>query len=64
MDSAVAGAVALWNLRALRADRAALGVAGEETYGVMVLVRAADRDAARARVAGALAGDPDISVKG
>jgi len=29
-----------------------------------VLVRAADRESARARVSKALAGDPDINVKG
>jgi hypothetical protein len=64
VDSAVAGAVAFWSFRALRADRAALGASGEETYGVTVLVRAADRESARVRVTKALAGDPDISVKG
>jgi len=64
VDSAVAGAVAYGSFRALRADRAALGAAGEETYGVTVLVRAADRESARARVAKALASDTEISVKG
>jgi hypothetical protein len=64
VDSAVAGAIALWSFRAIRADRAALGAAGEETYAVTVLVRAVDRDGARARVTRALAGDPDLSVKG
>lgn len=64
VDSVVAGAIAYWNFRALRADRAVLGAAGEETYAVTVLVRAADRDAARARVADALAGAPDVSMKG
>ena len=64
VDSAVAGAVAFWSFRALRADRAALGASGEETFGVTVLVRASDRESARARVTQALAGDPDISVKG
>jgi hypothetical protein len=63
VDSTVAGAIALWSFRAIRADRAALGAAGDETYGVMVLVRAADRESARARVSRALAGDPDLSVK-
>jgi hypothetical protein len=64
VDSTVAGATALWSFRAIRADRAALGAAGDETYGVTVLVRAADRESARARVSKALAGDPDLSVKG
>jgi hypothetical protein len=64
VDSTVAGATAFWSFRAIRADRAALGAAGEETYGVTVLVRAADRESARARVSKALAGDPDLSVKG
>jgi len=64
VDSAVAGAVAFWSLRALRADRALLGATGEETYAVTVLVRAADRDAARARVADALAAAPDVMLRG
>ena len=64
VDSSVAGAVAWWNFRALRADRAVLGATGDEVYAVSVLVRAADRDAARARVAAALASQTDISVKG
>jgi hypothetical protein len=64
VDSTVAGAIALWSFRAIRADRAALGAAGDETYAVTVLVRAADRESARARVTSALAGDPDLSVKG
>ncbi len=64
VDSTVAGATALWSFRAIRADRAALGAAGDESYGVTVLVRAADRESARARVSKALAGDPDLSVKG
>ncbi len=64
VDSAVAGAIAYWNFRALRADRAVLGAAGEDTYAVTVLVRAADRDAARARVADALAGAPDVAIRG
>jgi uncharacterized protein DUF5671 len=64
VDSVVAGAVAWWNFRALRADRAVLGATGEELYGVTVMVRAADRDAARARVAQAIAGDGELSVKG
>lgn len=63
VDAAIAGVVAYWNFRALRADRAVLGAAGDETYAVTVLVRAADRDAARARVADALAGATDITLK-
>jgi hypothetical protein len=63
VDSAVAGAIAVWSFRMLRADRAALGAAADETYGVTVLVRAADPAAARARVANLLARDPDISLK-
>jgi hypothetical protein len=64
VDSAVAGGVAWWSFRAIRADRAALGAAGEETYAVTVIVRASDRDAARERVRRALADDGEISVRG
>jgi hypothetical protein len=64
VDSTVSGVVAWWSFRMVRSDRAALGAATEETYGVMVLVRAADLSAARSRVAGLVAGDPDISLKG
>ncbi len=64
VDSGVAGAVALQSFRALRADRAMLGASGEETYSVTVLVRAADRESARARVTKAIAAEPDLSVKG
>jgi hypothetical protein len=63
VDSTVAGLVAWWSFRMLRADRAVLGTSIEETYGVTVLVRARDRDAARARVAALIGTDPDISVK-
>ncbi len=64
IDSAVAGLVASSSFRMLRADRSALGTATDETYGVMVLVRAADRAAARARVAQLIGADTDISLKG
>ena len=64
VDSAVAGLVAWWSFRMLRADRAVLGTAAEETYGVTVMVRARDRDAARARVAALVGTEPDVSVKG
>ena len=65
VDTAV-GAVALaWHFRLVRADRAALAAAGlEETYQVTLLVKAADRAAAQARVAAALQGQPDITVRG
>ena len=65
VDTAV-GAVALaWHFRLVRADRAALAAAGlEETYHVTLLVKAADRAAAQARVADALQGQPDITVRG
>jgi hypothetical protein len=65
VDSAV-GAVALaWHFRLVRADRAALAAAGgEETYHVTLLVKAADRAAAQARVAAALEGQADITVRG
>ncbi len=63
VDSLVAGAVAWWSFRALRADRAALGTAGEESYAVTVLVRAADRAAARARVAGLVDGESDVTLR-
>ena len=60
------GAVALaWHFRLVRADRAALAAAGlEETYHVTLLVKAADRAAAQARVTAALAGQADITVRG
>jgi hypothetical protein len=49
----------------VRADRAALAAAGvEETYQVTLLVKAADRAAAQARVASALEGHADITVRG
>ena len=63
VDSSVAGAVAWWSFRMLRADRAVLGAASEETYGVTVLVRASDAAAARARIAGLIAADPDVTIK-
>jgi hypothetical protein len=64
VDTAV-GAVALaWHFRFVRADRAALAAAGlEETYHVTLLVRAADRAAAQARVTAALQGEADITVR-
>ena len=64
VDSAVSATVASSAFRALRADRAVLGATGDEVYAVSVLVRAPDRDAARARVAAALAGDSDLTVRG
>lgn len=65
VDTAV-GAIALaWHFRLVRADRAALAVAGfEEAYQVTLVVKAADRAAAQARVAAALQGQPDITVRG
>ena len=65
VDTAV-GAVALaWHFRLVRADRAALAAAGlEETYHVTLLVKAADRAAAQARVVAAVQGQPDITVRG
>ena len=63
IDSAVAGLVASSSFRMLRADRSALSTAAEETYGVMVLVRAADRATARARVAQLIAADTDVSLR-
>jgi len=65
VDTAV-GAIALaWHFRLVRADRAALAATGvEETYHVTLLVKAADRAAAQARVAAALQGQPDITVRG
>jgi len=64
VDSAV-GAVALaWHYRLVRADRAALAASGlEDTYHVTLLVKAADRAAAQARVAKALEGQTDITVR-
>ena len=63
VDSAVAGVVAWWSFRMLRADRAVLGASVEETYGVTVLVRAPDAAAARARIARLLQSDPDVTLK-
>lgn len=63
VDSAVSAVVALAAFRAMRADRAVLGTAAEDLYEVKVLVRAADRAAAWERVAKALAGETDLSVK-
>jgi len=65
VDTAV-GAVALaWHYRLVRADRAALAASGlEDTYHVTLLVRAPDRAAAQARVAKALEGQTDITVRG
>jgi hypothetical protein len=64
VDSAVAGLVAWWSFRMLRADREVLGTAMEETYTVTVNVRARDRDTARARVAQLLGSESDVSLKG
>lgn len=65
VDTAV-GAIALaWHFRLVRADRAALAAAGlEDTYQVTLLVKAADRAAAQARVAAAVQGQPDMTVRG
>ena len=63
VDGAVSAAVAWWSFRDLRADRAVTAAAADETYAVTVLVRAADRDAARARVAGLVGGDPDVTLR-
>ena len=63
VDSSVAGAVAWWSFRLLRADRAVLGTSADETYPVTVAVRAADRAAARARVAALIGTDPDVSLR-
>lgn len=63
VDAVVAAAVAYVSYRALRADRSVLAATGEETYAVTVLVRAADRDAARTRVANALASAPDVTIR-
>jgi hypothetical protein len=64
VDSAVAGLVAWWSFRMLRADRAVLGTATEEIYSVTVNVRARDRDTARARVVQLLGRESDVSLKG
>lgn len=65
VDTAV-GAIALaWHFRLVLADRAALAAAGlEDTYHVTLLVKAADRAAAHARVAAALQGQSDITLRG
>ena len=64
VDSTVAGVVAWSSFRLLRADRAALGAAREDSYAVTVVVRAPDRAAARERIASLVANEPDVSVKG
>jgi hypothetical protein len=63
VDSVVSGVIAVWSFRLLRADRAALGAAADEIYSVTVQVRASDPATARARVARALTGDPDVTLK-
>lgn len=63
VDSGVSAVVAWSSFRALRADRAVMSTAAEDTYAVTVLVRAADRETARARVAAALASDAEITVR-
>ncbi len=64
VDSAVAAVALAWHFRLVRADRASLAAAGlEDTYHVTLLVRAADREAARARVAAALEGQSDIVLR-
>ena len=63
VDSVVSAAVAWTAFRAMRADRVLLGTSAEDVYEVKVLVRAADRAAARTRVAAALGDGPDVSVK-
>ena len=63
VDAAVSGVVAWSAFRVMRADRAVLGSTAEDLYEVKVLVRAADRAAAWERVAKALAGETDLSVK-
>jgi len=65
VDTAVGALALAWHFRLVLADRAALAAAGlEETYHVTLLVKAADRAAAEARVAAALQGQPDITVRG
>ncbi|MEX2047192.1 MAG: DUF5671 domain-containing protein [Chloroflexota bacterium] len=65
VDTAVGALALAWHFRLVRADRAALAAAGvEETYHVTLLVKAADRAAAQARVASALEGQADITVRG
>lgn len=65
VDTAVGAVAVAWHYRLVRGDRAALAAAGlEETYHVTLVVRAADREAARARVAAALEGQSDIVVRG
>jgi hypothetical protein len=64
VDTAVGGVALAWHYRLVRADRAALAASGlEEIHHVTLLVRAADRAAAQARVAAALQGQPDITVR-
>jgi hypothetical protein len=64
VDTAVGATALAWHFRLVRADRAALAAAGlEETYHVTLLVKAPDRAAAQARVAAALQGQPDITVR-
>src|SRR5262249_44571831 len=63
VDGAVSGAVAWSAFRTLRVDRAVHGTTTDDLYEIRLLVRAADRDAARARVADALRETPDLSLK-
>jgi len=64
VDTAVAAVALAWHFRLVRADRAALSARGpQETYRVTLLVKATDRLAAQARVAAALEGQADITVR-
>jgi hypothetical protein len=64
VDTAVGAVAFAWHFRLVRADRAALSARGlEETYHVTLLVKAADRATAQARVAAALEGQADITVR-
>ena len=62
VDGTVSAAAFLFHLAAVRADRSAQ-LPTVAQHSVTVLVRAADAAAARARVASALEGQPDIAIR-
>ena len=63
VDAAVSAGAFLFHLGVVRADRGAQIVAEARPHPFTVLVRAADTAAARARLAAALEGQADITVR-
>jgi hypothetical protein len=63
VDAAISAGAFLFHLSVVRADRGAQITASTTEHPMTVLVRAIDAAAARARLASALEGQPDISVR-